>query len=43
MYWLIWVVCVVGWIHTDRKYKATMMEYEELRKDYVTRFEDEDI
>ena len=43
MYWLIWVVCVIGWIHTDRKYKATMMEYEELRREYNTRFEDEDI
>jgi len=41
MYWLIWVVCVVGWVHMNKKYRIAMEEYEELRKDYNTRYEDE--
>ena len=41
MYWLIWVVCVVGWVHMNKKYRIAMEEYEELRKEYETRFEDE--
>ena len=41
MYWTIWGVSVVGWIHMDRKYKVAMGEYEELEKEYKTRFEDE--
>lgn len=42
MYWLIWVFCVIGWVHMNKKYKVAMEEYEELRKDYNTRYEDED-
>ena len=34
MYWLIWVFCVIGWVHMDKKYKFAMEEYEELRKEY---------
>jgi hypothetical protein len=41
IYWLIWGVCMVGWIHMDRKYNVAMGEYEELEKEYKTRFEDE--
>ena len=41
MYWLIWVFCVIGWAHMNRKYKFAMEEYEEIRKEYDTRFEDE--
>jgi hypothetical protein len=41
MYWLIWVFCVIGWVHMNRKYKFAMEEYEEIRKEYDTRFEDE--
>jgi hypothetical protein len=41
MYWTIWVVCMVGWIHMNRKYKVAMDEYKELEKEYKIRFEDE--
>jgi len=41
MYWLIWVFCVIGWVHMNKKYKFAMEEYEEIRKEYDTRFEDE--
>ena len=41
MYWTIWVVCIVGWIHMNRKYKVAMGEYKELEKEYKIRFEDE--
>ena len=41
MYWTIWVVSLVGWIHMDRKYKVAMEEYQEIKKEYETRFEDE--
>jgi len=41
MYWTIWGVSVVGWIHMDRKYKVAIEEYQEIKKEYETRFEDE--
>jgi hypothetical protein len=41
MYWTIWGVSVVGWIHMDRKYKVAIEEYQEIKKEYDTRFEDE--
>ena len=41
MYWLIWVVCVIGWVHMNKKFRVAMGEYEELRNEYNTRFEDE--
>ena len=41
MYWTIWGVSLVGWIHMDRKYKVAMEEYQEIKKEYETRFEDE--
>ena len=43
IYWLIWLVSVVGFFHMNKKYKFAMAEYEELKKEYTTRFEDEDI
>ena len=42
IYWLIWLVSVVGFFHMNKKYKVAMEEYEELKKEYTTRFEDED-
>ena len=33
-YWLIWGVCLVGWVHMDRKYKVAMNEYDELKQEY---------
>ena len=43
LYWLIWGLCLVGWIHVDRKYKRAMDEYNELKEEYNSRFEDENI
>lgn len=37
-YWLIWGVCLVGWIHMDRKYKVAMNEYDELKQEYENTF-----
>jgi hypothetical protein len=42
-YWMIWGLCLVGWIHVDRKYKRAMDEYNELKEEYNSRFEDENI
>ncbi len=43
MYFLIWVLCLIGWVSADRKYKRSMDEYKELEKEYTTIFEDEKI
>jgi hypothetical protein len=40
LYWVIWCLCLVGWIHVDRKYKRAMDEYNELKEEYSSRFED---
>ena len=40
MYFLIWAVCLIGWISVDRKYKDAMNEYDELKEEYNTRYED---
>ena len=34
MYWLIWVLSVVGWFHMSRKFKKSMEEYEQLKQEY---------
>jgi hypothetical protein len=41
MYWTIWVFCMVGWYHMNQKYRFAMEEYQEIKKEYETRFEDE--
>ena len=33
-YFTIWLVCMVGWVHMDRKFKKTMNEYNELKEEY---------
>ena len=38
VYWLIWVVCMVGWYHMNQKYRFAMEEYQEIKKEYETRF-----
>jgi hypothetical protein len=43
MYFLIWVLCLIGWVSADRKYKRSMDEYKELEKEYTTIFGDEKI
>jgi hypothetical protein len=40
MYFLIWVLCLIGWVSADRKYKHAMNEYNELKEEYNTRYED---
>jgi len=37
---VIWCLCLVGWVHVDRKYKRAMDEYNELKEEYNTRYED---
>lgn len=34
LYFTIWLVCMVGWVHMDRKFKKTMNEYNELKEEY---------
>ena len=34
LYFTIWLVCIVGWVHMDRKFKTTMNEYNELKEEY---------
>lgn len=38
MYWLIWLLCVVGWFHMSRKFKKSMTEYEQLKQEYENNF-----
>jgi hypothetical protein len=33
-YWVIWVLCMVGWYHMNQKFRAAMNEYEELKQEY---------
>ena len=42
-YFLVWILCLIGWVSADRKYKRSMDEYKELEKEYTTIFEDEKI
>lgn len=41
LYWVIWIFCMVGWYHMNKKFRFAMDEYNELKKEYETRFEDE--
>jgi hypothetical protein len=34
MYWVIWIVCVVGWVHMNKKFRVTMEEYKQLKEEY---------
>lgn len=34
LYFTIWLVCMVGWVHMGRKFKKTMNEYNELKEEY---------
>jgi hypothetical protein len=38
MYWTIWVVCVVGWIHLNKKFRFAMKEYKTLKEEYEDTF-----
>ena len=43
LYFIIWLVCMVGWVHMNRKFKKSMEEYNELKDEYITEFGDENI
>lgn len=34
LYFIIWLVCMVGWTHMSRKFKTCMKEYEVLKEEY---------
>jgi len=38
MYWTIWVVCMVGWIHLNKKFRFVMKEYKTLKEEYEDTF-----
>jgi hypothetical protein len=39
LYFTIWLVCIVGWVHMSRKFKTTMNEYNKLKEEYEDLFE----
>lgn len=41
LYWLIWSLWVVAWIHMNRKYRQAMREYDEMKEEYNSKFENE--
>jgi len=43
IYWVMLIMYVIGSYHLRKKFKETMEEYQELKDEYNTRFEDEDI
>jgi hypothetical protein len=42
-YFILAVICLVSWFHMDKKYKTAISEYDELEKEYIENFEDENI
>ena len=34
LYFIIWFVCMGGWVHMNRKFKKCMDEYEKLKEEY---------
>ena len=38
MYWTIWVVCMVGWIHLNKKLRFAIKEYKTLKEEYEDTF-----
>ena len=38
MYWTIWVVCMVGWIHLNKKFRFAIKEYKTLKEEYEDTF-----
>jgi ABC-type transport system involved in cytochrome bd biosynthesis fused ATPase/permease subunit len=43
IYWIMLIMYVIGSYHLRKKFKETMEEYQELKDEYTTRFEDENI
>ena len=42
-YWIIFVLCMIGWFDLNRKSKKSIEEYEELKEKYIKFFGDEDL
>lgn len=42
-YWIILVICVIGWFDLNKRSKKSLEEYEELKERYMKFFGDEDI
>ena len=38
MYWTIWIICVVGWFHLNKKFRVAMDEYKKLKEEYENTF-----
>ena len=38
MYWTIWIVCMVGWIHLNKKFRFAIKEYKTLKEEYEETF-----
>ena len=43
LFWSIFFLCLGGYTHMNKKYKIAMEEYQELKDEYTTRYEDENI
>ena len=38
LYWLIWILCMVGWYHMNKKFRTAMNEYQKLKQEYENNF-----
>ena len=38
LYWIIWIFCMVGWYHMNKKFRTAMNEYQELKQEYENNF-----
>lgn len=43
LYWILGIVCFVGYYHIERKIKISYKEYYELKEEFYNNFGDEDI
>jgi len=43
IYWIMLIMYIIGSYHLRKKFKEAMEEYQELKDEYNTRFEDENI
>ncbi len=42
-YWIIFVLCMVGWFDLNKRSKKSIEEYEELKEKYIKFFGNEDL
>ena len=38
LYWVIWILCMVGWYHMNKKFRVAMNEYQKLKQEYENNF-----